>query len=237
MIDVIVISTLKRLDLFQQTLRSWHENAATHARGDTLTVVIDGGIGFEVNKLSGVTFYDHLIVNQYSQGASASRNRGASSIPKYRRGKCVMFCDDDLYFCPGWDATMLRVAEHCTDSIVSGHAHPFNHAEIGLVASEPPEWKYGVPLVISTPHFMMPWEIWDDVGFFCEPGGPGGSEDFDYCMRAKAKGYGFAVSEPHCVLHCGLTSSNGKQIVGYEHMVEQNQKLIERYGLKGVING
>jgi GT2 family glycosyltransferase len=80
---------------------------------------------------------------------------------------------------------------------------------------------------------LMPWSLWDDVGYFTEPGGPGGSEDYDYCMRAKAKGYGFAVTEPQCVIHCGLTSSSGNRIVGYSEMCTHNEQLIRQYGLEG----
>ncbi len=94
---------------------------------------------------------------------------------------------------------------------------------------------YGRPLVISTVNMLMPWSLWDDVGFFTEPGGAGGSEDYDFCMRAKATGYGFAVTEPQVILHTGLTSTTGKQIVGYDEMTKQNERLIKQHGLKGVI--
>jgi GT2 family glycosyltransferase len=86
--------------------------------------------------------------------------------------------------------------------------------------------------VLSTVNIAMPWKVWDKVGPFIEPGGPGGSEDVDWCRRATKLGYGFAVTDPHCVIHTGLVSSSGKQIVGYEQMVEQNKRLQELYGIK-----
>ncbi len=240
-IDIVMISSLKRIDMYAQEVDSLLKNtSAPDSSVANFVQVFDNPEIYVHQPAKGEG--GHVICTQSQYGASRCRNIGASSIPKYRRGKYVMFCDDDLYFCPGWDVKMLELARAVPDRIISGHSHPFNHSElhtfereIGRSENYPWEAEYGEPLVISTPHFMMPWEIWDDVGYFVEPGGPGGSEDFDYCMRAKAKGYGFAVSEPHCVIHCGLTSSNGKQIVGYDDMVHQNMELIKLYDLEGKI--
>lgn len=237
MIDIVMISTMSRLDLLEQSLESLGANTADDSH--SLTLVLDDPQYFPYERKpreSGMRF----IINAGSQGASASRNIGASSIPRYRRGSHVMFLDDDVFMCPKWDERLMELAESLPNRIISGHAHPFNHATVQSANYCPYPRAityaipFGEPLVISTVCMMMPWSLWDDVGFFVEPGGPGGSEDFDYCMRAKAKGYGFAVSEPHCVIHCGLTSSSGSPIVGQAEMVAQNQKLVELYGLKGV---
>jgi hypothetical protein len=188
----------------------------------TLTLVIDGDI------YRPVIGADTTIVNVTSQGASAARNIGASSIPKYRRQDRVMFVDDDIYAMPGWDSRLFS----SQDLVVSGHAHPYNV----------PLAEYRLPTigtiqaagVLSTVHMTMMWEIWDDVGFFVEPGGAGGSEDVEWCKRAVNKGYGLAVTEPQCIMHTGLTSSVGDPIVGYDLMVAQNEKLREHYHVQAV---
>lgn len=229
-IDVVMITTGKRPELLQQSLLSMHLNTVVNERY-SLTVVVDGGVGFDFHRLNPLTFYDTLIVNQHAVGASASRNIGSSSIPKYRRGSHVCFFDDDVYACPGWDRTLLSLSKALPGALVSGHGHPYNHGDLGG-EDLPPHTK---PLVISTVNFFMPWSMWDHVGWFTEPGGAGGSEDHDWCCRASRLGYGFAVSEPQVILHCGLTSSTGKKIVGYEEMVKQNEWLIAEHGIKGVI--
>jgi GT2 family glycosyltransferase len=233
MIDVVLITSGRRPELLAQSLDSLIGNAA-NGFPYSLTVVFDGSGPLPIARIGT------LIIHAESQGASASRNVGAGSITQYRRQKYVMFCDDDIYACPKWDESLLGLARDVADhhsgdfekgTIISGHSHPFNHAELTHIYGT----NFGIPLVISSVHMLMPWELWDDVGYFQEPGGPGGSEDYDYCMRAKAKGYGFAVTEPQCIIHCGLTSTSGKPIVGYSQMVAQNNRLVEQYGLQGKV--
>lgn len=204
----------------------------------TLTIVMDGLLPLTSHGEKA----DTVILNWNPQGASASRNIGAGSIPKYRRQKFVMFCDDDCYFCPGWDRILQDYLVNLKYTIVSGHQHPYNQAKrTSQRFYRAPIMGFGfnveidVPLVLSTVHMVMPWEIFDDCGPWDEPGGPGGSEDYAFCMRAKALCYKFAVTVPMCVLHTGLSSSSGKQIVGYEEMVTQNESLIKQYGLEGKV--
>lgn len=215
----------------------------------TVTIVLDK---LEIGAEKFVDFGDRvtLIDNGIRQGASASRNIGAGSIPKHRRHEHVLFLDDDVYMCPNWDARLEELASHRNldfpdldypddykpNSIISGYSHPFNHCSDGRMVVSEYGWKlYGIPLVISSVAMMMPWSVFDDVGPWDEPGGPGGSEDYALCMRAKDKGYGFAVTVPHCVIHTGLFSSKGEQIVGYNELAEQNQKLLNRHGLNGKV--
>jgi hypothetical protein len=83
---------------------------------------------------------------------------------------------------------------------------------------------------------MMPWSIFDEVGPWDEPGGAGASEDYKLCMRARDNySYGFAVTEPQCIIHTGLHDNSGQAIVGYDLLHQQNQKLEAYYGLTGRI--
>lgn len=238
-IDIVMITTRTREQLLHQSMASLIDNA-TDVDAFQLTIVWDGELLAYGAHLPRPT--STLIINRQRYGASASRNIGAGSIPKYRRQKYVMFLDDDVYMCPGWDAKLLELATVKARCIISGYSHPYNIAEKvrehTATSFTNPRWvtlEFGVPLVVSTVCMMMPREIWDDVGPFDEPGGPGGSEDYALCMKAKAKGYGFAITEPQCVIHCGLTSSSGKQIVGFDQMVEQNHKLEVIHGIQGKV--
>ncbi len=234
MLNVVLITTGKRPDLLGQSIESMFANAA-EATQIHLTAVLDG-FSPRTSVLKYLTVLaDSTIVLASSQGASAARNIGASSIPAYKRGSHVCFFDDDIYACPGWDKTLLSLSRALPGALVSGHGHPYNHGEPhpgDPDAALEPIPPHTVPLVISTVNFFMPWGMWDSVGYFIEPGGPGGSEDYAWCMAAAKKGYGFAVAEPQCVIHCGLTSSMGKQIVGYAEMVAQNERLTA--GMEGV---
>jgi GT2 family glycosyltransferase len=247
MIDIVMITTLTRVELFHQSMVSLLNNRYLPLSRDyTLTIVLDSPDHYssvlDEKRMSRPS--PTLIINDQRKGASASRNIGASSIPKYRRQSHVMFLDDDVFMCPKWDEKLMELAWTLPHSIISGHAHPYNHAAKrnidapteGLPVDKVPfHLSYEMPLVISTVCMLMPWSIWDDVGYFTEPGGPGGSEDYDYCMRAKTKGYGFAVTEPQCVIHTGITSSNGKPIVGADVVQGNNAKLEMIYGIEGKV--
>lgn len=225
-INIICISNspnVSRCDMLTQTIRTLRDNANS-PKDHTMTLVLDAPVVYP----DGVdTYIDAIIAVPKSQGASASRNMGAGSIRYAHRQKYVMFVDDDIYAVPGWDhmlETRLNVLQN--RSVVSGHSHPFNHHIKRLDIA-----RVHATNVLSTVHMVMSWGIWDSVGDWPEPGGPGGSEDVEWCKRAVAKGYGLAVSDPECIIHTGLRSSSGNPIVGHGLMVEKNAKLISQYGL------
>jgi GT2 family glycosyltransferase len=231
--NIVMITTLGRLERLWQSLRSLRENAVDP--GHTVTVVVDGTMASHADKASALAAYKtSVIFHDEKRGASASRNIGAGSIPVYRRQKVVMFLDDDV-FMPGWDERMGRVLTMDDRMVASGHAHPYNHA-LGPLRDPAGSVIGCMAGVLSTVNFTMPWSAWDDVGPFIEPGGAGGSEDVDWCARATRKGYRLAVTEPMCVIHTGITSSNGKQIVGYDLMIKLNGRLVREAGLRGQVD-
>ena len=145
----------------------------------------------------------------------------------------MCFLDDDVYMCPRWDERIEEVFGALSPRAVSGHAHPFNHTHYGTYNLL--KTSVITTNVISTVNIACSWKMWDDVGFFAEPGGPGGSEDVDWCKRATEKGYGLAVTDPQCVIHTGLVSSRGEPIVGHDLVVQRNKELMERYDLAGKV--
>ena len=227
--NIVLITTGQRTDLLSQSIESLMSNSVYPLEHE-LVIVHDRFKDGDSPRWKATEIF-----NRIPAGASASRNIGASSIPGYRRQEHVMFIDDDVYFCPGWDTRLKDTLAALSGAVVSGHAHPFNHSIDRYVLVRPNHEAIPVESagVLSTVHLSMSWSIWDDVGYFVEPGGPGGSEDVDWCSRATKKGYGLAVTDPHCVIHCGLTSSGGQKIVGYDLMVKQNLRLIHDYELGG----
>jgi hypothetical protein len=226
----VIITTGTRPAFFLQTIQSLIKNAVD-PKAHHLTYVYDLPIGYDECQI----FHGDTTIQLEAQGASAARNTGVGSIPNYRRRKHVMFLDDDVYMCPGWDRMLGAIMDCLPYTAVSGHAHPFNREEPGSYQVTGSQFRFKATSVLSTVNIAMPWSVWDKVGYFTEPGGPGGSEDVDWCKRATDKGYGLAVTDPQCVIHCGLTSSSGKQIVGYDLMTKQNGELIGLYGLAGKV--
>lgn len=230
--NIIVITAGQRPKLIEQTFRSMKENAANWS-DHHLTVVMDGCSVVQKLSNAGVD-PDTAIINVKAQGASTSRNIGAGSVPKYRRQSHVCFFDDDVFLVKDWDRQLMELSFYESDHIVTGHSHPYNGSEpvmVNMGTSDAPNYlPFREPLVVSTVNMLMPWAMWDDIGPFQEPGGAGGSEDFALCMVAKSKFYGFAITDPQCVIHTGLTSSTGKKIVGWDEMMKQNERLVGKSG-------
>jgi len=138
--------------------------------------------------------------------------------------------------CPGWDEKMIDAYERTNGpwiiSLISGHAHPYNNTVLATLRGDQ---KLIKTTVLSTVHLFMSWKAWDEIGYFIEPGGPGGSEDVDYCKRARNLGIGLVVTDPHCVIHTGMTNSRNEHIVGYEQVAKRNQEIEEIYGLTGKV--
>ena len=230
--NIVMITTGKRPMISSQAFSSLMSNAADWS-SHQMTIVIDSDGHADYENL--VSRYATTIINTKQQGASRSRNIGAASVPKYLRHEHVMFVDDDVYMCPGWDERLLAAAGALGPrAVISGHSHPYNLSE--------GRYKFdGVEVeragVLSTVNMFMEWAVFDDVGWLCEPGGPGGSEDVDWSRRAVGKGYALAVTVPQCVIHTGEHSSNGKPIVGYEEVVKRNRRLVSEYKIDDIIFG
>ncbi len=226
--NIVLITTGNRQSLLNQSLHSMERNAGDWPK-HTLTIVAD-------DFKAGIDCLATVIFNPKSQGASACRNIGASSIPKYRRQEYVCFFDDDVYCTPGWDRQIEDALKHSKSTrpvaaVVSGHAHPYNHT----ILDDRHHHGYQLTNVLSTVNIVCDWGIWDIVGFFAEPGGPGGSEDVDWCARATRKGYDLAVTAPQCVLHTGLSSSSSKPIVGADSVAANNHQLERLHNIKGKV--
>ena len=234
--NIIVVTTNSRPQILAQTMLSIVDNAVNLSQ-HRLVLVVDGDTDLIFrNQDWFIRSVGTLIINSGSQGASASRNIGASSIPKYRRQECVCFFDDDVYCTPGWDRQIEDALKHSKSTrpiaaVVSGHAHPYNHT----VLDDRSHFGYRLTTVLSTVNIVCAWSIWDIVGWFTEPGGPGGSEDVDWCARATKKGYDLAVTNPQCVLHTRLASSSGKPIVGANEVAANNRQLAQLHHIEGSV--
>ena len=105
MIDIVMITAGTRFELLAQSMDSLKKNGTIPI--ESLVLVSDG---WQPKPHEMEFIRDHtttFITNFHHYGASAARNFGASSIPKYRRHPYLMFCDDDIYACPGWDKPLL----------------------------------------------------------------------------------------------------------------------------------
>ncbi len=157
------------------------------------------------------------------------------------RGRYVLLLNADVVVGPGWLERLLRCAE--SDPAVGIVAPCTNHAAgIQLVK------KPGYSSLRSFPAFADRWakcfdgqvvpahrligfcllikrEVVDTIGVLDERFGPGGYEDYDYCMRARQAGYSLAVAKDVFIHHFG-----GKGYVGvdYDRLRLFNRELLAR---------
>lgn len=225
--NIVLITAGRRWEILKQSITSMVNNSADWTKHE-LIVSIDCWAP-SAEEFDWITRYCARFILNRKLGASASRNIGASSIPKYRRQEYICFFDDDVYCCPRWDRRIVDALDHSKGS-VSGHAHPYNHT----ILADMSHYSYQITTVLSTVNIACSWEIWDSVGFFAEPGGPGGSEDVDWCTRP-SNPYKLAITQPMCVIHTGLTSSSGKPIVGADLVMERNKELERLHKIEGKV--
>lgn len=228
----ILITNAKRRDLLFQTMSSLYENAAEKS-SHHLTVVVDGYESYEdrglVSEIKDHGAHEiHLVCRRY--GACYARNAGAGSIPKARRHKSLMFIDDDCFFAKNYDSRLETTADALPRMIYSPYGHPYNieEAREEIIFAR-------FPLVISSVAMFLPWSAFDEIGDWAGDGGTGGSEDFEFCSRARILGYDFAVLNPYACIHTGLISSNGNPIVGAELLRERNAGIERLYDIEGKV--
>lgn len=224
--NIVVVTAGQRWEILKQSITSMMNNAENWKEHE-LVLSMDCWMP-SMGRLDWIDRHCARLIINRRLGASAVRNIGASSIPKYRRQGYVCFFDDDVYCCRGWDKRLEEVLNG-SPCAASAHAHPYNHTIIGSCSG-------GLfTTVLSTVNIACSWGMWDDVGFFAEPGGPGGSEDVDWCRRATGKGYGLVVTSPQCIVHTGITSSRGQPIVGADLVMARNKELEQLYGVEGSV--
>lgn len=229
--NIVMVSNYSRPEIVKQSMLSLMHNASDWSKHHF--TLVWNGLPKTMTSVSIVGEGDNATTIMVGNvGASRARNIGASSIPKYLRHDKVMFVDDDIYVVKGYDDWIEHLSnfyEPAVRPIYSLHAHPYNHTVLK------DSRDYYETNVISTVCMAMPWDVWDAIGFFQEPGGAGGSEDVDYCARASKLACPLVISKPQYLLHTGVHSSNGTPIVGAELVMERNRELERVHGIVGKV--
>lgn len=205
----IVMLTKDRSRLVTQSLRTLYANT----RGPfTLTLIDDGGT---VQPYADYQDRTNIAIlrNTTSAGITARvRNLGVYwSERTFGRGDWLCLADNDLYFCPGWDEQIVRVADEAGRVgavLVGGQNHPYHGA-----IQEHEGWREYLALAGS--HWLMRWEIWDRFGPLKEGApGPCNGEDDKFCADVRKTGLKVGACWPEVVIDCGITQTGGKDAPG-----------------------
>lgn len=166
-------------------------------------------------------------VNRYFAGGNNQGIRAA-------RGEYILLLNADTVVTPGWLDGLLRCAQRGPDI---GLVAPYTNQAVGLQVLWPPAYRSlallprwarswsrkrrgrtrAVPYLIGF-CLLIPRKVIRKVGLLDERFGPGGHEDYDYCLRVRFAGFRLVIAEDVYVHHVG-----GR---GYLNM--QYQKLKSR---------
>lgn len=163
------------------------------------------------------------------------------SSQRFGRGDWLYISDGDVYFCPGWLEKLTEIASQTEREdfrLWGGQIHPF-HQPLKPVNEQQFVWravdgKMTEHAILDGPSWLMRWKTWNEYGPFSrrnEPG-PCRSEEYPFCQRLTAPinggsyrdaesrngqpwgGGRIGVISPHCVIHTGLTQTDGKDAPG-----------------------
>lgn len=208
----IVILTRNRLRLLNQTIDSLY--AHTPADQFNCTVVDDGSDDFRVKRLLrkiDKPNFSLLEVSNSEHRLSQLKNLGVYwSGQRWGRGDWLCICDNDVYFKEGWLGSIASLALACREydfELFGGQAHPFHQSFRQFIDKRWEEYD-----CLAGTHWFMPWSTWDKYGPFKQDTAPGvcQSEDWEFTQRLRANGGCIAVTDPPCVIDCGITQTDGK---------------------------
>lgn len=178
-----------------------------------------------------------LIENAHNRFFAGGNNQGMRAA----KGRYVLLLNADTLVGPGWLERMIACAEKDASIGVVG---PYTNGAVGhqwvkepgyrsaeqvfnfskrWAAEHDGKWR-DVHRVIGF-CFLIKREVLGRVGLLDERFGPGGYEDYDYCIRARHAGYKVALAEDVFVHHFG-----GRGYVGmdYDHLRRGNRDILAR---------
>ena len=178
-----------------------------------------------------------VIHNAENRFFAAGNNQGVLAAS----GRYVILLNADTVVGPQWLSRLIRCAQR--DSRI-GLVGPFTNVAVGaqLVA------RPGYASVKTFPRFAVAWarrhdaqwkevhrligfcllvtrEVIAQVGLLDERFGPGGYEDYDYCLRVQQAGYKAALAEDVFVHHYG---GKGYQKMDYDGQRRVNREILAR---------
>ncbi len=175
-----------------------------------------------------------IIRNRENRFFAGGNNQGMLAA----RGEYIILLNADTLVTPGWLTGLLRCVRR--DPRI-GLAGPYTNQAAGLQVLWPPgyrriedlpdwarAWSRGrrgrtrlVPWLVGF-CFMIPRTVVEKVGFLDERFGPGGFEDYDYCLRVRLAGYEMAIAEDVYIHHFG---GRGYVNMRYEKLRSNNRRV------------
>lgn len=178
------------------------------------------------------------IYNEENLGFACANNQGI----EISEGEYVLLLNNDVILTDGWLSKMLNVAE--SDSNIGMVAPCTNHASgrqvvtfAGTEEDDAEIQKFSKTTLLKNAGkwisvgrvigfcMLIKREILFRVGVLDEMFGPGGYEDYDYCMRVKHEGYNIVVAMDTFIFHIGGKGYSSNDM-DYTHLRSKNIELL-----------
>ena len=156
------------------------------------------------------------IFNEENLGFACANNQGI----EISEGEYVLLLNNDVILTDGWLSRMINVAE--SDEKIGVVAPCTNHASgrqvVSFAGTEEDDegiQKFAKDLLLKNAGvwnsvsriigfcMLIKREVLFKVGVLDEMFGPGGYEDYDYCMRVKHEGYDIVIAFDTFIFHIG----------------------------------
>ena len=184
-----------------------------------LTVVHDAkDDDFRVGRLlRGIakSHYSLLSLESGEHVLSRAKNIGVEwSRQCFGLGDWLYLSDNDVWFGPGWLDTLTQVAQASESggfALWGGQVHPFHQP----VSPASTIWGITEHGMLDGPSWLMRWKTWDKVGGLSGiASGVCKGEDVEFCKKLVSSGGRIGVVHPHCVVHTGMTQTDGRDAPG-----------------------
>lgn len=207
-----IIASYERPRLLQQTVETLQKNSEEEQQ---IIIVDDFSQNPDVleyiQSLNGVVDWYRF---PFRAPIHAVKNKGFLMIDD--DVDYIHFSDNDVFYEPQWDSTMIGVMEQRPDiGILGGQHHPHHQIDsrerVGVDELIFSNTQAGYSMFIRRKDFVKigPW--------FSEL--LAGGEDSNFCTMALDSGFKIASFNPPIVLHCGVTTMTGGMSAGSEHIV------------------
>ena len=219
MILPVVISTLNRLELLDQTIASLQKNTKSELETIVISDASDNHTLEYLNHCDNITFFNfhkHVSIAEVKW-------KGFEFVSE---AKYVYFSDNDVYFEKNWDLKLMKVLETFPDiGVVGGRHHPhhvifdkFKFEEDEILICEQ-QAGYSMMLRQEDYKAIGGYEVSDRT--------KDGGEDTLVCDMIKAKGMKIASIEPPIIIHCGMTNYRGLRASDWHEMMEIQKQRSE----------
>lgn len=222
-----VIASYNRQELLQQTIESAIKNADNQL---DIIVVNDASTDKTEEYLDSLTNIRHVDLKERASVAIV-KNTGIEMV---KESEYICVSDNDVYYLPHWDSTLIKVLDTYPDiGAVGGKKHPHHRLAWDLPVTLKVLLRKGEPFINirklddSTNvqlveqqagySLMLRREDMDKLGGFniALPT----SEDNDFCERVMAMGKFIAAVDPPVLHHCGLCTYTGNKSADYPEMM------------------